>query len=99
LGIPEWASSRWGCDDLVISRADDLGRAGVQVGVDGIGDVPVGQWQGVGVLAQGGGGVGMAETGLRGQYLPAGDEEGGHGVPQTVQRRIGHAGLLRALRA
>ena len=62
--------------------------------VDGVGDVPIGEGHGVGVLAEGGGGVPVAEPGLGLQDLATCDEEGGDVVAKPVQGRPGHAGLV-----
>lgn len=64
----------------------------VEVGVDGVGDVLVGEGEGVGVLAQGGRCVGVAEPGLGLEDLAAADQEGRHRVPEPVQGRVRDAG-------
>lgn len=57
----------------------------VQVVIDGIGDVGIGEWERVGVLTQGGGGVGVAETGLSLKDPPRSDKECGDAMAQSMQ--------------
>ncbi len=52
----------------------------VEMAVDGIGGVDVSGGKGVGVLAQGGGGVGVSEACLSLENLAVGDEVGRHAV-------------------
>ena len=61
----------------------------VQVLVDGVGHGAVGEREGVGVFAEGGRGVGVAQAGLGLEDLSAGDEERGHAVPQAVEAGAG----------
>ena len=55
---------------------------------------PVGEGEGVGVLAQRRGGVGVSEAGLGLKDLAAGDEEGGDVVTQAVERGVRYVGSV-----
>jgi hypothetical protein len=59
--------------------------AGVQEGIEVVGDVLVVQGGGVRVVAKRGGGVAMAEAGLRLEELALIDELGGHAVAEAVK--------------
>lgn len=63
-----WASGRGGPEVIVEKR------------VDVVGDVLVVEWHGVGLVAQCGGGVAMAEARLRLEELAVGDELGADAV-------------------
>jgi hypothetical protein len=61
----------------------------VEVVVEGVGDAGVDEWQGVGVLPERGGGIGVAESGLGLEDLTAGHEEGGDVVAELVEGGVG----------
>lgn len=66
----------------------------VELGVELVGDVFVVEWQGVGVVAEGCGGVAVAEACLGFQQVPCGDEPCADAVAEAVQGGVGHAGSV-----
>ena len=66
--------------------------------VERVGDVGVGEGEGVGVLAEGGGCVAVTQAGLGLQDVPAGDEERGDVVAEMVQSRARYPGVVAQAR-
>ena len=67
------------------------------MGVEGVCHGRVGERQGVGVLAERGGGVGVAQSGLGLEDLSAGDQVGGDVVAKPVQGGLGDTGGITNL--
>jgi hypothetical protein len=68
----------------------------VEVAVDGVGHVGVGEGERVGVFPKGGRRVGVAEPGLGLEDLAPGHEKGGHVVPQRCNDAPGTPAVSRS---
>ena len=74
-------------------------ECGVEVLVEGVGDVGVGEGESVGVLPQRGSRISVTESGLGGEDVTPGDEEGGDVVPKLVEGGFNAGGVAEPFEA